>query len=230
MKKKELEALFKISKAITSQSILEDILKLIVTVTAEITGSKICSLMLLDEDGFLRIKATQSVSKEYIEKPPLRLGEGIAGKALKERTAITVYDVTKRKEYKYKNIAKKEGLVSLLCIPLIVREKPLGVLNVYTSKPHKFTKKEIQVISTIATQAALVIENTRLLIQTKLIQEELETRKLVERAKGILMKELNLDEEQAYRLMQKYSMDKREPLKKVAEAVITNYELRKRKF
>ena len=223
--KTHIEALSKISKAITSDLYLEDILKLIVTVTAQSMGSKLCSLMLLNDKGELVIRATQTVSEAYTKKTPIKFGEGVSGKAARENKPMTVYDVQKEKDYKYKDIAKKEGISSLLCVPLSVKNKVIGVINLYTSEPHKFTKNEIYVLSSVANQAALVIENTELMVKTKVIQEELETRKLVEKAKGIIMKERKLDEAEAYRLLQKYSMDNRKSMRQVAEAIILNFDM-----
>ncbi len=108
----QIKALSKISKAIASDLYLEDILRLIVTVTAQVMNSNICSLMLIDEEKKeLVIRATQSISEEYNKKPPLKIGEGIAGKVAKENKPIAIKDVTKEREYKYQNIAKKEGSV-----------------------------------------------------------------------------------------------------------------------
>ncbi|MDP2939471.1 MAG: GAF and ANTAR domain-containing protein [Candidatus Omnitrophota bacterium] len=225
---KQIEALSKISKAITSDLYLDDILKLIVTVTAQATGSKICSLMLLDEEKQkLIIRVTQSISEAYNKKPPLKVGEGIAGKVVLEGKPKVIYDVAQEKEYKYKDIAKNEGLASLLCVPLMVKNKVIGVINLYTHKPHKFTKDEINIITAIANQAAMVIENTELIIKTRVIQEELEARKLIERAKGILMKERSVSEEEAYRMIQKHSMDNRKSMRQVAEAIILASEMKK---
>jgi signal transduction protein with GAF and PtsI domain len=221
-----IEALSKIGKAITSDLYLEDILKLIVTVTAQAMGSKLCSLMLLNDKNELVIRATQTVSEAYTKKTPIRLGEGVNGKAAQENKPIAVYDVQQEKDYKYKEIAKKEGISSLLCVPLAVKGKVIGVINLYTSAPHKFTKNEINVLTTVAHQAALVIENTELMVKTKVIQEELETRKFIERAKGILMKEKKLGEAEAYRLLQKYSMDNRKSMRQVAEAIILSYDMK----
>lgn len=224
----QIEALSKISKAITSELYLEDILRLIVTVTAQTMGSKICSLLMLDEKSKeLVIRATQSVAEAYNKKPPLKLGEGIAGKVAFTKKPIQIYDVTKEKEYIYKDIAKKEGLASLLCVPLLVKNKAIGVLNLYTSKQHKFSNTEINTLTAIGTQAAMVIENTELIVKTKVIQDELETRKLVEKAKGILMRDNSIPEDQAYRMMQKYSMDSRKSMREVAEAIILTKELKK---
>lgn len=221
-----VDALTKISKAICSDLYLEDILRLIVTVTAEVMKSKIVSLMLLDEKkGKLFIRATQSVSDEYNKKPPLKVGEGIAGKVVQTNRPIAVYDVKQESEYKYKNIAEKEGLCSLLCVPLSVKGKVIGVINCYTTTPHRFTKTEIDVLTSVANQAAVAIENTELMVRTKVIQEELESRKLIERAKDILVKKLNISGEEAYRRIQKRSMDTRKPMREIAEAIILASEI-----
>jgi len=223
---KQIEALSKISRAISSDLYLEDILRLIVTVTAEVMNSKICSLLLLNDKNELEIKATQAVSEDYKKKPPLKLGQGIAGRVAQENKPIIVPDVREDPRYINQEIAKKEGLCSLLSIPLSVKGKVIGVLNLYTSAPHRFTKGEIETLTTVANQAAIVIENANLLVQTRVVQEELETRKLVERAKGILMKQ-GLSEEEAFRKIQKKSMDLRKPMKEIAEAIILTSEMEK---
>jgi signal transduction protein with GAF and PtsI domain len=223
-----IDGLTKISKAITSEIYLEDILRLIVTVTAEIMHSNICSILLIDEQrNELVIRATQSLNEDYIRKPPLKIGEGIAGKVAKENRPIAVKDVTNEPEYKYKDIAKKNGLCSLLSVPLTVKGKVIGVLNCYTSEPHNFTETEIKVLTSIANQAAIAIENAELMVKSKILQEELETRKKLERAKGILMKEYGLTEEEAYLKIRKYSMDTRKPIREVAEAIIMVSEIKK---
>ncbi len=106
-----IEALSKISRAISSDLYLEDILKLVVTVTAEVMNSRICSLMLLDENRVnLAIRATQSISEEYINKNPLKKGEGIAWKVIETNKPLVIEDVLKEPNYKYKDIAKKKAL------------------------------------------------------------------------------------------------------------------------
>jgi len=219
--KKHIETLSKVSEAVTSSLYLEDILKLIVTLTAEVMHSKICSLMLIDEKkGTLDVKATQSMSEAYNKKPSLKMGEGIAGKVVMTGKHIIVRDVKKDPQYRNLSIAKKEKLCSLLCIPLKVKDKVIGALNLYTSRPHKFTKSEISLLAAVANQAAIVIENAHLMVRTKVIQEELASRKLTERAKGILMKTHGLSEDMAFRRIQKLAMDTRRTMREIAEAII----------
>ena len=225
---KQIEALSRVAKAIASDLYLEDILRLIVTVTAEVMGSKICSILLLDEKkGELVIKATQSVSEEYNKKPNIKIGEGIAGQVAQNGEPIVVKNVRKDARYANIEIARKEGLCSLLSVPLKVKDRVTGVLNSYTSRPHKFTKSEIRVLTAVANQAAIVIENAELMVRSRVIAAELETRKIVEKAKGVLMKARDFTEEEAYKKLQKKSMDTRKSLREVAEAVLLAEEMKK---
>jgi signal transduction protein with GAF and PtsI domain len=224
--KKKIEALSKVSQTITSNLYLEDILKLIVMVTAGVMNSKICSLLLLDEDkNELVIRATQSVSEAYNKKPNIKLGMGIAGQVAKENQPILTLDVKQDSRYINRDIAKKENLCSLLSVPLCVKGKVIGVLNSYTSVRHKFNKEEIDILTAVANQASVAIENANLMLKSKLVEEELKTRKFVERAKGILMKTQGIAEEEAYKKIQKLAMNTRRTMREVAEAIILAKEL-----
>lgn len=222
-----LKTLNKISRAITSDLYLEDILKLIVTLTANVMKAKVCNVWLIDEKKQeFNIMATQSMHQEYLNKKTIKLNEGIVGLVAREKKPKLIFDVLKEEQYKEKKLARKEGLVSMASIPMMVKDKVIGVLNVYTNKPYEFTKAEITLLSTIANQAAVAIEKTELIVRTKIIQEELDTRKKTERAKGILMEERNINESEAFSLIRKSSMNKRISMKEIAEAIILSYEIR----
>lgn len=218
---KQIEALSKIANLITSGLYLEELLRLIVSVTAEIMHSKISSLMLLDPDKHeLVVKATQSISDAYNKKPPVKLGEGIAGIVAQTNKPICVLDVKKDERYINQDIAKKEGLCSLASVPLAVKGRVIGVLNCYTSKKHVFNKPELDVLTTLANQAALAIENAELDLRARSAEEALTTRKIIERAKEILSQEANILPSEAFRLIQKQSMDSRKTMREIAEAII----------
>ena len=228
-RRRELDTLALVSEAVISSRYLDEILQLIVTVTAELMGSNICSLMLLDEaKQVLVIKATQALSPAYRNKLPIRIGESISGKAVKERQPISVLDVTKDRGYMFPEIAKREGLRSLLSVPMIVQERVIGVVNCYTAKEHRFNDEEVRLLSTIANQAAAAIERTRLLDEAVSAREALEARKVVDQAKGLLMAGGPLTESQAFRLLQKQSMEKRKSMRQIAEAVILANELKQK--
>ena len=168
----QLSTLSEVSKTITSDLYLEEILQLIVAATAKTMSFKICTLMLLDVDKQeLVIKATQSVSRDYVKKPNIKLGESIAGRALAEGRTITVYDLKHSKEYASPEIARKEGLTSMASVPLMVKGKKIGVLNCYTERPHQFTDEEISLLGALGNHAAIAIEHAKLLVKSAIIQE-----------------------------------------------------------
>jgi GAF domain-containing protein len=227
---RQIEALAKVASLINSGMYLEELLRLIVQVTAEIMNSKISSLMLLDPDKKeLVVRATQSISEAYNKKPNIRLGEGIAGIVAKENKPLCVLDVKEDKRYLNSDIAKKEKLCSLACVPLAVKGRVIGVLNCYTSKKHVFSKHELGLLAALANQAAIAIENAELDLRAHSAEEALTTRKLVERAKDILSQEANILPSEAYRLIQKQSMDSRKSMREVAEAVIMARDIRGKK-
>lgn len=226
-RKKQIETLALVSRLVVGPSYLDEILRLIVSITAESLGFKICSLMLLDDEKqTLSIAATQSLSEDYRNKPPLKIKESLSGRAVIEKKPVAFYDVRTEPEYKYPGIAKREGLVSLLSVPMMVKDKCIGVLNSYTHELHRFTETEIKILASVSNQAAIAIENTRLMEEATSSREELESRKLIEKAKGILMKEKGFGEEDAFKEMRKSAMDRRKTMKQIAEAILLSKDIK----
>jgi signal transduction protein with GAF and PtsI domain len=216
-----IQTLSAVSRTLTSDRYMEEILQLIVAMTATLLGSKICSVMLLDDESrHLRIAATQSLSDAYRNKPPVPVEQSLSGQAVIEKKPICVANVQKDKRFSFPDIAVSEKLVSLLSLPMMFKDKVLGVINTYTAQEYDFSKEDISVMQSVANQCAAAIMQTRLLQEKLTAQEALETRKLVERAKGALMKKRGISEPDAFREIQKQSMDRRKSMKEIAEALL----------
>ncbi len=224
-----IKALTDISHAITSDIYLEDLLKLVVIVTANAMNVAICSLWLIDESekpSKIRLKATQAIAPEYIKDRSLNLDEGVVGYVATNKEPLLIKNVLKNQMFKEKEMANKLGLISMVGVPLMLKDdKVIGVLNCFTSSPYDFSETEVNLLTAVANQAAVAILNTELMVKTKVIQEELETRKTVDRAKEILMKRRGMKVDEAYRWIQKRSMDTRKSIRNVAEAVLLSDEL-----
>jgi two-component sensor histidine kinase len=167
-----LSTVAEVSKTITSNLFLDEILQLAVAATAQTMNFRIVALMLVDEDKQeLVLKAVQATSRDYAKKPNLPLGEGISGKAMETGRVVTVLDVKKSPDYKMVDVARREGLTSLACVPLKVRGRIIGVLNCYTERQHEFSEDEVAVLTTLGNQVAVAIENAKLMVKGALLQE-----------------------------------------------------------
>ena len=224
-----IKALMDISQAVTSDLFLEDVFKLIVMVVAKVTGVDICSLWLVDENSNppkIRLKATQAIEPEYVIDRSLNLDEGVVGHVISTQAPLVIPDVLQCDIFKEKEMAKKLGLASMVGVPLQgKKEKIIGVLNCFTSAPHQFSKTDINLLTTVANQAAVAILNTELIINTKIIEGELKARRKIERAKEIIMERQILNGDEAYRWIRKRSMDSRKTMLEVAEAILLSNEL-----
>ncbi len=216
-----IEALTLISEAISSDQFIEDVLRLIVIVTAEVMNAKVCSLWLLDEKTqTLTIRATQSIDRDYLKKRALNVGEGVVGHVVKENKPYVSTDLLNDPWFKEKELARSMGLQSILSVPMSVGDRVVGVVNCMTTEAHHFTETEEKLLMTVANQAAVAIYNTELMVKTQVIKEELESRKLVERAKDVLMAKRKLNGEEAFRWIQKRAMASRKSMREVAEAIL----------
>ena len=224
----QVRALSRVSSGIASDMYIDEVLQLIATMTAEVIGSRICSIMLLDDKkGELSLAATHGLGEEYRRRPNIKITRSISGQALGQGEPVVVSDVRRDAKFAFPELAEQEGLVSMASVPMLVRDQVVGVINAYTSVPHEFSEEEMRILRGMANQAAVAIENTKLLHKVAKMEENIETRKVVEKAKGVLMRESGVSEEEAYRLIHRKSMDIRKPMKEVAEAILLASDVRK---
>ena len=227
---RRMEALAGLAWTISKENYLDRILQAISEMMAETLDSPVCSVMLVDEDRReLVISAARCSSPDYLHKLPLKIEESLIGRVVREGQPIMIPNVLEEKQYRYPELARKTGLASLLSVPLLTREKVIGTINIYTREARQFTEDEVGFVKVVAGQAAVAIENARLISETVEMKRTLEARKLIERAKGILQHKHGLTEEEAYLRLRNESRRLRRPMRDLAEAVILADELEKKK-
>ncbi len=223
-----IKALMDISQAITSDLFLEDLFKLIVMVTAKVVNVEICSLWLVDEERtppVIKLKATQSFELDYVQDRELQLHEGVVGYVVSTQKPLVIDNVLDNKRFKEKEMAEKLGLISMVSVPLRGKDsKVIGVLNCFAKRRQEFSKTDINMLTTVANQAAVAIYNTNLIIKTRIVEQELKSRKVIERAKESLMNRRKINGEEAYRWIQGRSMDTRKSMLEIAEAILLSDE------
>jgi len=157
------QALYEATLTISSSLELDQVLQSVVTSITKAMQVKACGLRLLDpESGQLRLSAVYGLSSEYLAKGPVDISHSqIDSEALKG-TPVYIADVRTDPRFQYRDAARTEGLVSVLCAPLEVRGEAIGVMRVYTNQPTNFTEDDKQFLSVLASLAGLAIENARL--------------------------------------------------------------------
>jgi len=224
-----LETLSAVSNTLALDRYPEEIMQLIVKMTAQMMGSNICSILMLDEKKkVLKIVAAQSTAPEYFTRPPVKVDGSFIGQVVLAKKPLIAKDVRQEPHYQLRELAVQLGLVSLLSVPMTYKNKVIGVMNSYTSSETTFSDEQISFLQSVANQCAAALENTRLLSEKLAVQEALEARKVVEKAKGILMMQKGLSEEEAFKEIQHQSMDRRKSMKEIAEAVILAHDLNRK--
>ncbi len=155
--------LYQVTRTITSTLDLNEVLRLIAENTAKTMDMKACSIRLIDEDKkTLRIVSAYGLSEDYIKKGPVEIDKSPLDAEVIKGNIVKIKDAASDPRFQYPEEAKKEGIKSVLCVPLQLKDRIIGVMRVYTEKPHNFTKGEIEFLNALASSAAIAIENARL--------------------------------------------------------------------
>ncbi len=156
---------------------------------------------------------------------PRRRGNNPAGSGA-SRTRVHFRKSREDTRFQFFHELPEDSYEAFLSVPLMCRGRVVGVINLQHRQHHVYRRREIRMISAIGFLVGSEIELARLEEANSTLAEQLQTRKVVERAKGILQRDLGLNEEQAYLTLQRQSRQKRRPMKEIAEAIILSDEVR----
>ena len=219
-KEKEINFLKLISETISDSWEIKEILNSIIKIVIEYFQSDSCFIYLV-EDGEAVLQASQNPHKEKLGKIRMKIGEGITGWVAKNKETVVIGEKAYQdKRYVMFDVLPEDKFEAFLSAPIIYKKKVVGVINVQYTKKKKFNSEIVDLLETIARLVGGAMEHARLLSETDVLKEALETRKVVERAKAMITKKYKLGEEEAYNFLRKKSMDSRKSLKEIAEAVV----------
>jgi signal transduction histidine kinase len=190
LKARLFEALVSVGQTINSAVSPDDALKVITREACRLMDAKMCSLLLLDATReWLDLQATHGAGAAYLQKARLNVAESLLGSVVRRRRPLQVESVQVSGRYQNIEVARQEGLVSLLSVPLVFRDHAIGTLNIYTGEPHVFSNEEVRILSALAELSAVAIEKARLYDRLVAVEEQLrQTEKLS--ALGLLAAEV----------------------------------------
>ena len=174
LKARLFESLASVARTINSALNVNDALHVITRESTRIVRAKMCSLLMLDETReWLELRASFGAGNAYLHKPRLSVADSLLGTVVRRRKPVQVENIQTSNRYQSTEIARLEGLVSLLSVPLIFAGKAIGTLNVYIGEPHKFSDEEVRILSALAELSAIALEKARLYERVVDVEEQL---------------------------------------------------------
>jgi len=222
----EVDFLHKMASRMASADPLQEVLTQIVEFAASVVSCDSCFLYAL-EDGDLILRASKNAHADVVDRLKLRLGQGITGWVAEHRQPVAVsLNASQDPRFQLFKDLPEDRFEAFLSVPVLCRGRVVGVINLQHRQHHVYRRREIRMISTVGFLVGAELELARLEEANSTLAEQLQTRKIVERAKGILQRDLGLNEEQAYLALQRQSRQKRKPMKEIAEAIVLSDDVR----
>lgn len=224
---RDIESLHEIGSRIASADSFSTILQRVLDIVTDVVRCDSCFVYVRQEDQLI-LRASKNPHADLVNQLGVSVGQGITGWVAEhcETVAIPAHAATDPR-FKMFNDLPEDSFEAFLSVPILCRGRVIGVINLQHRHPHHHTKREIRLISTIGFLVGAELELARMETEKAQMARQLESRKLMERAKGILQRQMNLSEEEAYLMLKKYSRQKRKTVREIAEAILLTDELNK---
>jgi len=202
------------------------VLERVVEFISTVTKFDSCFVYVLENDELVR--ASKNPHADVVDRLKLQVGHGITGWVAEHKEPVVLgRNAFKDPRFQSFNELPEDRFEAFLSVPLLSRDKLVGVISLQRKQPHTYRQREIRIISTIGFLVGAEIELARLESAYTELSEQLDTRKAMERAKGILQRDLQMSEEEAYLMLQKQSRQRQKSLREVAEAIVLSDEIRR---
>jgi signal transduction protein with GAF and PtsI domain len=223
----EIGFLHEIGSRFAAAESLEAVLHRVVHVVSSVVQCDSCFIYVLENDQLV-LRASKQPHRDVVNRLTLRVGQGITGWVAEHRQPVAVgCHAFEDPRFQVFNDLPEDHYEAFLSVPVLCRGRLVAVINLQHRFPHEHSWSEIQLVATIGFLVGAEIELARLETENSQLSERLETQKLVERAKGILQRDLGISEEAAYLTIQKQSRQRRRPKREIAEAILLADDLRR---
>src|SRR5882762_8521904 len=221
-----VDLLHEIGIRLASADEFHDVLTRVVEFASVVVQGDSCFIYVLEGEELV-LRASKNPHPEVVDRLKLRVGQGITGWVAQHQEAVAVPErAALDPRFQFFHELPEDSYEAFLSVPLMCRGRVVGVINLQHRQHHVYRRREIRLISTVGFLVGAEIEMARLEDANSNLSEQLQTRKVVERAKGILQRDLGLSEEQAYLTLQRQSRQKRKAMKEIAEAIVLSDEVR----
>lgn len=223
----QIDFLHEITSRIASADSFHVVLNRIVEFVTSVIPCDSCFIYVLDEDKLV-LRASKNPHADLVDQLGVQFGQGITGWVAEHREPVAISsNASNDPRFKpFKNLPE-DHFEAMLCTPILCASKVVGVINLQHRLSYEHSANEVQLLSMLGFLVGAEIERARLESENVELSGRLETRKAVDRAKGILQRDLSLSEDEAYRAMQTESRQRRKSMREIAEAVILGEDLRK---
>jgi uroporphyrinogen-III synthase len=222
-----VDFLHEIGSRMAAADPLHTVLNRIVDFACALINCDSCFVYVL-EDNQLVLRASKNPHSDVVDHLGIWLGQGITGWVgwHREPVAIPAKALQDPRFKRFRNLPE-DSFEAFLSVPILCRSKLVGVINLQHRKPYYHTEQELRLLSAVGYLVGAELERARLETENSELSDRLESRKHIERAKGVLQRDFGLDEEAAYRAMQRESRQRRRSMREIAEAILLNEDLRK---
>ncbi len=223
----EIDFLHEIGSRFAAADSLQTVLNRIVHVVSSVVQCDSCFVYVLENDELV-LRASKNPHSDVVDRLKLRVGQGLTGWVAEHRRPVAVGSrAFEDPRFQMFNDLPEDRYEAFLSVPLMCRGRVVGVINLQHRHPHEHSVSEIQLVTTVGFLVGAEIELARLESENTELSERLETRKVLDRAKGILQRDIGLNEEEAYLMIQKQSRQRRRPKREIAEAILLADDLRR---
>lgn len=222
-----IDFLHEITSRIASADSLHKVLGRIVDFVTTVVPCDSCFIYVLEGEKLV-LRASKNPHADVVDHLGIKVGQGITGWVAEHREPVAIAaNASEDSRFKlFKNLPE-DRFEAMLSTPILCASKVVGVMNLQHRQSYQHTANEVRLLSTIGYLVGAEVERARLENENAQLAGRLEARKAVERAKGILQRDLGVGEEEAYRMMQRESRQRRKSMLEIAEAILLGEEIRK---